>query len=149
MQVHHERHMTWISALTHFAFGCTAGQGHTAVEELLQQDMMVLWEVLDHAVYKEFHWTPVPRQPRHLHSGQFSEEEKQLVVPTFTEGKRWQTPTEHRLSAQSLQGETKSSNTGLECRNSQYFVCQMILYVALMEKLDYSWHLCYCLTKYN
>lgn len=42
MQVHHSHHVRWISALTHFALGCTAGQGHTVTEELLQQDMMVL-----------------------------------------------------------------------------------------------------------
>lgn len=42
LQAHHSCHMTRISALTHFVFGCKAGQGHTTAEELLQQDMMVL-----------------------------------------------------------------------------------------------------------
>ncbi|KAI9530407.1 hypothetical protein NQZ68_004425 [Dissostichus eleginoides] len=42
MQVHHNPHMTWISALTHCACSCSAGQGHTITEELLLQDMMVL-----------------------------------------------------------------------------------------------------------
>lgn len=72
MRVHHNHHMTWISALTHFAVGCThctAGQGHTVTEELLQQDMMVHWGLLYHAVHHEFQWTSTPGQPRELHPG--------------------------------------------------------------------------------
>ena len=42
MQDHNSCHMMWISALTHFAFSCTAGQSRTVIEEVLQQGMMVL-----------------------------------------------------------------------------------------------------------
>lgn len=103
MQIHHKRHVMWISALTLSALGCAAGQSHSP-SEAAAAGPSAAPSTSEAAGNHESQWAASPGESGEFHPGQRSEEEMLPVVQALAPRKQRSTRAEHGLPGPAAQG---------------------------------------------